>query len=129
MLTILKKIPWWGWLVLVLAIFFLWQSLSGWAVSRKLYDTALDQLRVDQTRVVRTLEEIVTQREKELADLYQEMERLKQQQALARAETERLKGKIRELQNQRDTIVVPGDPDRIVDELRRRGIGSAHRLR
>ncbi len=128
-MSILKKVPWWGWLALALAIFFLWQSLSGWAMSRKFYGIALDQLRTDQSRVVKTLEEIVTQREKELADLYQEMERLKQQQALARAETERLKGKIRELQNQRDTIVVPGDPDRIVDELRRRGIGSAHRLR
>lgn len=129
MISILKKIPWWGWFALAIAILFFWQSLSGWAASRKLYDMALDNLRIDQSKIVETLEEIITERERELANIYEELERVKQQQVQARAETERLKGKIRELQAQRENILVPGDPDRLVDELRRFGIGSAHRIK
>ena len=129
MLGFLKKIPWWAWLALAIAILFLWQSFSGWAATRKLYDMALDNLRQDQSRIVRILSETITEREKELAGLYEELDRIKAQQIQARAETEKLKGRIRELQAQRENIVVPGDPDRIVDELRRHGISSAHRLR
>jgi hypothetical protein len=127
MLTFIKKIPLWMWLVLAIGILFLWQSLSGWAATRKLYDMALDNLRIDQSRVVEVLEGALAEREKELANLYGELERLKVQQTQARAETERLRGKIRELQAQRENIIVPGDPDRLVDELRKRGISSAHR--
>jgi len=129
MISILKKIPWWGWVALAVAIFFLWQSLSGWAASRHLYNMALDNLRTDQSRIVRILEETVIEREKELASVYEDLERNKQEQALSRAETERLKGKIRELQARRDTIIVSDDPDRLVDELRRFGIGTAHRIK
>jgi seryl-tRNA synthetase len=129
MISILKKIPWWGWVTLAIAIFFLWQSLSGWAASRKLYDMALDNLRVDQSKIVETLGGIITERERELATIYEELDRVKQQQAQARAETEKLKGKIRELQAQRENILVPEDPDRLVDELRRFGISSAHRIK
>jgi hypothetical protein len=127
MIAILKKIPWWGWVALAIATLFLWQSLSGWAATRKLYNMALDNLRVDQSRVVEVLEGALADREKELANLYGELERLKVQQTQAKAETERLRGKIRELQAQRENIIVPGDPDRLVDELRKRGISSAHR--
>lgn len=129
MITFLRKIPWWGWVALLIVILFLWQSLSGWVASRKLYDMALDNLRHDQNKIIETLEEALTEREKELANLYQDLHLLKTQQAQARAETEKLKGKIRELQVQRENILVPVDPDRLVDELRRFGIGSAHRIR
>ena len=129
MLALLKKIPWWGWLALAIAILFLWQSLSGWAATRKLYDMALDNLRADQVKIIETLQEALTEREKELQDLYAEVARVKQQQVQARAETERLKGRIRELQTQRENIVVPGDPDRLVDELCRMGFSSAKRIK
>jgi phage shock protein A len=129
MISILKKIPWWGWLALALAILFLWQSLSGWAASRKLYDMALDNLRQDQSRIVKTLSEIVTEREMELAGVYEQLEAVKQQQAQTRAETERLRGKIRELQARRDTIIVSDNPDTLVNDLRGFGIGTAHRIK
>lgn len=126
-MNLLKKIPWWGWLALALVILFIWQSISGWTASRKLYDMVLDNLRLDQNKIVKTLEQTITDREKELAGLYEELDRIKEQQAQARAETERLKGKIHELQVQRENIVVPGDPDLLVDELRRHGLRSVHR--
>jgi len=129
MISFLKKIPSWGWLALAIGILWVWQSLSGWAATSKLYNMALDNLRQDQSRIVRILEETVTERERELANLYEELDRVKQQQVQARAETEKLKGRIRELQAQRENIVVPGDPDRLVDELRRMGLSSAKRIK
>jgi len=100
-------------------------SLTG--MNRKLFNMALDNFRTDQSRIVRILEETVTERERELAHVYGELDRVKQQQVQAQAETERLRGKIREIQNQRESIVVPSDPDRLVDELHRLGFKSVHR--
>lgn len=102
-------------------------SVTG--MNSKLYNMALDNLRQDQGKIVKILEEIVTEREKELATVYEQLERVKQQQAVAQAETERLKGKISELQAQRDNISIPSDPDRLVDELHRMGLGSASRVK
>lgn len=102
-------------------------SVTG--MNSKLYDMALNNLRQDQGKIVKTLEGIVTEREKELASVYEQLDRVKQQQAMASAESERLRGKIRDLQNQRENIIVPVDADSLVIDFRQRGIGSAHRIK
>lgn len=127
MLSFMKKIPWWLWIGAFVAVFLIWQNLSGWAMSRKLYDMALDNLRQDQSKIVRILEETITEREREIAGLEVEIQDVKKQRAVAQAENERLKGKISELQSQRENIVVPSDPGGIVTELRGLGFGSVYR--
>ena len=126
-LELIKKLPWWMWLAAAVAIFILWQSISGWAAGRKLYNMALDNLRHDQSRVVEVLEENNEMYLKELDRVTHELEQLKQQQAAVRAENQRLAGRIYELERERETLVISSDPDSIVSGLRKLGIGSAHR--
>ncbi len=96
-------------------------------IAKKYLGMLIDQIRVDQSNIVKTLEETVTKREMEIADLEKQVEINRAQQVQVRAESERLKGRVLELQGQRETIVISGDPDRIVDELRRLGFSTAHR--
>jgi len=124
-----KKIPLWGYVAGIVAILILWQSLSGWAYSKKLYNMALDNLRTDQSRIVKTLEENQTMYENEIQKLQSELERIKSQQAVVKAENERLKGKVSELQAQRENIIVSSDPDILVNDLHKLGIKSAIRRR
>jgi TolA-binding protein len=100
-------------------------SVTG--TNRKLFGALLDQIRVDQSRVVKTLEETLIQREYEIADLQQQVQINERKQSQVRAENERLIGIVNGLQTQRKTIIISGDPDRIVAELRRLGFGSARR--
>src|SRR4030042_1357447 len=99
---------------IILVIFLLVGSLTG--TNRKLLNMAIDQLRIDQSNVIKTLEKAVTEREREIADLEKQVEINRAQQAQVRAENDRLKGRIFEIQAQRETISISGDPDRIVDE-------------
>ncbi len=128
-LQIIKKIPWWGWIAEIVIVLILWQSLSGWAYSRKLYNMALDNLRTDQSRVIKTLEDNMQAYEKEILTLQQQVEINKKQQTAIRAENEKLKGLIYEkdeqivaLRKERNNWVVPGDPNVLMDELRKRGL-------
>src|SRR3990172_5673589 len=97
-LELIKKLPWWMWLAAAVAIFILWQSISGWAAGRKLYNMALDNLRHDQSRVVEVLEENNEMYLKELDRVTHELKQLKQQEAAVRAENQRLAGRIYELE-------------------------------
>ena len=126
-LEIIKKFPWWFWLATAIAVFILWQSVSGWAQSRKLYNMALDNLRHDQSNVVRVLEENAKMYESELMRVTRELEQLKQHQAAVRAENQRLAGRVYELEREREAIIVPVDPDRLVDGFRKLGLSSAQR--
>jgi hypothetical protein len=129
MLNFLKKLPWWTWLAAAIAIFILWQSISGWAASRKLYTMALDNLREDQSNVVRVLEENAKIYESELMRVTRELEALKQRQVAVRAENQRLAGRVYELEREREAIIVPNDPNQIVDGFRSLGFKSSHRRR
>ena len=95
--------------------------------AKKYLAILINQIRVDQSNVVKTLEETVTKSEREIADLEQQIEINRIQQIQVRAENERLKRRALELQTQREAVVISGDPDRIIDELRRLGFRSARR--
>jgi peptidoglycan hydrolase CwlO-like protein len=134
MITFLKKIPWWVWIGAFVTVLLIWQNLSGWAMSRKLYTMALDNLRTDQTRVVETLQENQKMYEAEIANLQAEKERLQKEKATVQkqavesaVEVSRLKGKIGELQTKLESIVVSDDPDLVLADLRRLGILSIQR--
>ena len=121
------KIPWKLIAVAVGVLIVLVMIAYPNQVAKKYFGMLVDQIRVDQSNIVKTLEESVTKREIEIADLEQQIEINRMQQIQVRAENDRLKGRLLELQTQRETIVVSGDPDRIVDELRRLGFSSARR--
>ncbi len=124
----IRKIPWWAWIAAFVFILFLWQQLSGWAMSRKLYNMALDNLRTDQSRIVKTFEENQKMYEEEINRLNSQLDIIQKQKAIAQMESERLRGLVHEkdvqilaLQKEREIIVVPADPNILADEFRKRG--------
>jgi peptidoglycan hydrolase CwlO-like protein len=134
LIDLAKKFPWWLWVALVVFIIFVWQTLSGGATSRKLYNMALDQLREDQTGVVQQRDEWIATCEKQILDLQDDIEKVQKEKAVERAraaevaaEVVRLKGRINALQVQIDNIVVSNDPDIVLDSLRKLGIRSIKR--
>ena len=127
-MTFLRKIPFWGWVGMAIAALFLWQSLSGFAYSRKLFDVALDHLRTDQSRVVETLEDEMGKRESELADLYKRIDIIQRQAIAAKTESEGLRRLVHEKDSQiesfrreRETVSVPIYIDDVADAFRARG--------
>jgi hypothetical protein len=128
MMTILKKIPLWGWLCLVLAALLVWQAMSGWAMAGKLYKQALDTLREDKTAIVERQQQALEETQKNLSEVQLKLETVRQQMAQAKAESLRLKGlvdakdiQILALQKERDEIIISGDINVVADEFRRRG--------
>lgn len=125
---------WWFWLAIVIAIVLAWQILSGWAYSRKLYNMALDNLREDQSKIIEIKNEWIAQCEKEITELNKQMEIIQREKNNLQgeknklyAEREILKGRIFDLENRRQTIIISDDPDRIIDDLRTMGIRSIRR--
>lgn len=134
LLQISKK--WWVWVVVIVFIIVVWQQMSSWVMSRKLYNMALDNLRQDQSKVIKVLEENMKGYETEIGKLNQEIESVQKEKALEKAKAEqsaievaRLKGKINELQTQLQNIVVSDNPDRIIDDLNKLGYGPIRRIR
>lgn len=133
MIAFLKKIPLWLWIALVVVIIFAWQAATGAAYSKKLFNMVADQIRTDQSKVVSTLEENMKGYEKEISDLQAEKAKLQQdklavqvQAAQSAAQVAQLRGKINDLQNQLDKITVSADPNALILDLQRRGLGSIH---
>lgn len=130
----IKKIPWWGWVGAIVAILLLWQSLSGWAYSRKLYGMALDNLRKDESRVIRDKDEWIKVCESAILDLKKEVDKIGREKARVQLEANqsavevaRLKGRINELQEMLKRIVISNDPDVVINDLKRYGLRSIRR--
>jgi len=131
---VIKKIPWWGWVGAIVAILLSWQSLSGWAYSRKLYGMALDNLRKDESRVIRDKDEWIKVCESAILDLKKEVDKIGREKARVQLEANqsavevaRLKGRINELQEMLKRIVISNDPDVVINDLKRYGLRSIRR--
>ena len=127
-LSILKKIPWWGWILIVVAILFFANWISAKAMNRSLFNLALDQLREDKTKVIDRLKEDVEKERQQKEELKGQVAIVQKQRDAARAESLKLKGLVNEknaeiarLKKERDAIIVPIDPNALADEFRKRG--------
>jgi peptidoglycan hydrolase CwlO-like protein len=123
-----RRWKWVAFIVLALVLLFLWQSLSGWAMSRKLYGMALDQLREDKTTIVEKLKKDQKEKAKDILDLQNKVKDVQQKRVSAEAESKRLARLVNEkdieiifLKKERDAIVIPTDPNALADEFRKRG--------
>jgi len=131
----IKKIPLWGWVVIVVASLMFWQYLSGWALSGKLYSMVLDNLRKDQTSAVEQLSKELkisrTEKEKvkkEIIQIQKEKELWKQKSLQYEKENLRLKGEVDALEFKLHQVVVSSDPDALILDinkyLQQRGVGA-----
>jgi len=132
----IKRIPWWAWIIGIVMVLFLINYASSFALNRSLFNMALDQLREDKTAILERLEKDKEARDKIITDLQKKMEIVQKQRAAAEAESEKLRGLVREkdaqifaLKKEREAIIVSGDPDALVAELHRMGFKSARVIR
>ncbi len=130
------KLHWKAVLVGVVAlIVFVWiGSVTG--TNRKLYGMLLANLYEDRDKIIADQQTYIKDCEDEISRLAVEKETIKQEklkyQALASesaAEIARLEEGNRELEKKLRSIVVSGDPDLIIDDLRKRGLGTIRRHR
>lgn len=132
----LKSIPIKYWIVIAVAIFFFWQHFSSWAISRKLYNIGLDQLRKDQSQVIQDKDEqlkVVREQsrlyQQQIKEVQKEKEVMKQRAIQSEAKIAKLEGENDALRKKIDSIVVSNDPDRITDDLNKMGYGPIERVR
>ena len=89
LLSIFKKIPWWGWIAIVIAIFFLVNYISAKSMNRSLFNLALDQLREDKTAIVDRLKEDVEKGKEEKTQLKNQIATVQKQRDTAQAESQK----------------------------------------
>lgn len=127
-LLMIKKIPVWGWIAIVIVILFLVNYASSRSLNRSLFNIALDQLREDKTAIVERLSKDKEQGDKTIAELQNQVKNVQQRRVAAEAESKRLARLVDEknveiirLKKERDAIVIPTDPNVLADEFRKRG--------
>jgi len=128
MLTLLKKIPFFGWVAIAVAILFLWQGLSGFAYSNKLWNMVKSEIVADKEAIIEELEKdnLANQREKE--GLYQQINQLQKQRANLQQEKDRLTAKIQEIEHALQNNPPPSsDPDALIKLLHDLGLKSVRR--
>lgn len=126
-LNLLKKFPWWVWVALVVGIIVIWQIATAGAMANKLYKMALNQLRQDQTNIIKEKDEWIKTCEDQIAKLAEEKAAIQKQKAAAQQEANRSAAEVARLKGENDAlrialqnIVVPTDPDKLIDGLRKR---------
>lgn len=127
-MTFLKRVPWWGWIVIVIAILFLVNYASSRMLNRSLFNMALDQLREDKTAIVENLKKDSEKKAKAITELQIQVKEVQARRKAAEAESKRLAGLVNEkdteifrLKAERDAIIIPTDPNALADEFRKRG--------
>lgn len=124
----LKKIPWWGWIVGIVAFFFLINYASSLTLSRSLFNQALDQIREYKTAIVERLKQDQGEKANTITKLQNQVRDVQRKRVAAEAESKRLAGLVDEknkeiiaLKKEREAIVIPIDPNALADEFRKRG--------
>lgn len=115
-------------IAIIALIVILWiGSVTG--TSRKLYDMMLDQLRTDQSQIIKDKETWIKDCEKEIEKLAQEKAKIQQEKLAVQRqaqesalEVSRLTGRVNDLQEKLRNIVIPTDVDALIRDLRGRGI-------
>jgi len=125
MLAFLKKIPWWVYIGVFVGMLFLWQAISGFSYSNKLWNMVRNQIVSDQTQIIEELEKDNLANQQEKAGLYSQINNLKQQRVDLQREKDVLSGRIQELQNALQSVSVPNNTVDLVDLLHKFGLKSA----
>jgi len=125
----MKKVPWWGYVAAIVFIIIVWQQMSSWALSKKYYNMLLDNLRTDQSQIIKDKDAWIKQCEDEIVKVEAEKEQirlsklaLEKKNKQSMAEIALLTGRNRDLQDRLDRIIVSDDPDKLLEDLRSRGI-------
>jgi len=133
-LVFIKSLPWWIWIAAIIGVIFLWQALSGWSMSRKYFNLAVQGLKTEESQALKDKDEYIKACEKDIQEKKAEIDQIKKEKAALQidkvnsaAEVVRLKRSNDDLKRQIREIIIPDDPDRIIDDLRKR-FPSIHKI-
>lgn len=132
----IKKIPLWGWIAIVIGVLFLMNYASSIVMNRNLFNIALDGIRKDQTQALQERDEqlnlVRSEREllkRQIGEVQKEKEAMRQRAIQSEQRVIQLEGENETLRNKISSIVVSDDPDRIIDDLNKAGFKSIKRKR
>ena len=100
LLTFAKGLPWWAWVLVGLAVLYLFNMASGSIYSQKLWNMLHDQIVQEDKAIQEDLEKEVTRLDQREKELIQENARIKQQLAAAQEEKRVLLGRLHEIETQ-----------------------------
>jgi hypothetical protein len=120
LLTFAKGLPWWAWVLVGLAVLYLFNIASGSLYSRKLWNMLHDQIVQEDKAIQEELEKEVTRLDEREKELIQENARIKQQLASAQEEKRILLGRLHEIETQLDTVASNLPPSTDLDGLAER---------
>jgi len=133
---LIKRIPWWGWIIIAIVIIFLLNYASSLVLNRSLFNMALDNLRKDQAQALEDRDEQLKlirqqnrQYQEQIKEVQKEKEVMKQRAIQSEAKVSKLEGENDALRKKIDSIVVSDDPDHIIDDLNKAGFKSIKRKR
>ncbi len=111
----------------VLVVLFWIGSITG--TNKKLYNMMINQLKTDESKLIADQKKYIAECEKEITKLAKDKEEIRKQKALVEKrdaeknkEIELLSWRVNDLQNRLNNIVTSSDPDRLLEDLRSRGI-------
>jgi hypothetical protein len=130
----IKSLPWWVWIIAIVGVVIIWQGLSGWSTSRKLYNMMLGDIKKDESQVIKEKDAWIKTCEDEILQIKEEKDKIAQEKIIAQKDAANSKAKVARLEGENDAlrikirnVVVPDDPDRIIDGLRKR-FPSIHKI-
>ena len=125
LLSLAKKLPWWGWTLIALAILYLFNVASGSIYTRKMWNMIHDQIAAEDRVIQEELEKEVNRLDQREKELIQENTRIKKQLAAAQQEKQVLLGRLHEVETQLSAVpsnLPPStDLDGLADHFKRRG--------
>ena len=120
LLTVAKGLPWWAWVLAVLAVLYLFNVASGSIYTRKLWTILHDQIAQEDKVIQEELEKEVIRLDQREKELIQENARIKQQLASAQEEKRMLLGRLHEIETQLNAVASNLPPSTDLDGLAER---------
>lgn len=120
---------WWFWVGIAVAIFIVWQIVTGAALSSKLWKMVRDQIVTDQNRVVEVQAENQKWYEDTIKTLNDKIAVANARLAAADRTIGAKDAEIDKLRRERESVVTSSDPSAIVDDLHRLGYSTEYRRR
>ncbi len=115
-----KRFPWWAWVLMALAILYLFNVASGSIYTRKLWNMVHDQIAAEDRAIQEELEREVSRLDQREKELIQENARIKKQLAAAQEEKRVLLGRLNEIETQLNAVASNLPPSTDLDALAER---------
>jgi len=120
----------WKWILLAIGVLFVVIIIAqATGTNAKLWKMIKESIVADQQEIIATLETENEKLENERIGLYADLDRIQKERDAAKVKSKQWEAKYNGLKADFANIIVPSDPDAIVNELRSTGLKSAVRFK